>query len=149
MLLFSVMVAHPSSQFMRRNVARLVVAAALLLWPVWSHCASAREAGGATGRQEKRFVIIVANNRSLTSAVQPLRYADDDGARWYELLSPIADRAALLTVLDDESQRVFRKLAPIAEPPTSAALKARLSAFNGEMEAARASGFEPVLYLVL
>ena len=106
--------------------------------------------GAAQARApEKRFVVVIANNASLTPGVAPLRFADDDGARWYELLAPGAARISLFTVLDEESQRVFRKLAPIAEAPTLPAVLARLAEYNREMEAARAAGFDPVLYFIV
>jgi hypothetical protein len=111
--------------------------------------ASLAYAGQAGAAVEKRFVIIVANNRSLTPNVTPLRYADDDGARWYELLAPTAARISLFTVLDEESQRLFRDLAPRAEPPTKSALLARLAEYNRAMDEARATGAEPVLVLVM
>ncbi len=97
----------------------------------------------------KNWVIVVANNRSLTPGVQPLRYADDDGARWYELLKPIAARASLFTVLDDESQRLFPGDVAAAEPPTRTNVYRRLAQYNVEMAQARAAGFEPVLYFVV
>ena len=37
----------------------------------------------------KSFVVVVANNHSLTPGVAPLRFADDDGARWYERRGPV------------------------------------------------------------
>ncbi len=103
----------------------------------------------ADGKPARNFVLVVANNRSLTPGVAPLRYADDDGARWYELLAPTATRISLFTVLDVESQRLFRALVPRAEAPTRAAILARLADYNRAMEAARAEGAEPVLTVVL
>jgi hypothetical protein len=100
-------------------------------------------------RPERAFVVVVANNRSLTPGVAPLHYADDDGARWYELLRPIAHKISLFTVLDEESQRVFRDVVPAVEAPTHGAIFARLAAYNAEMEAARAAGQEPILYFVV
>jgi hypothetical protein len=105
--------------------------------------------GSAQARPERRFVIVVANNRSVTPGVAPLTWADDDGARWYELLAPSAEAASLFTVLDEESQRQLHDDALLAEAPTRAAIFARLADYNRRMDAARAEGADPVLTLVL
>lgn len=99
-------------------------------------------------RPERRFVVIVANNLSVTPGVSPLSYADDDGARWYDLLAPTAAEISLFTVLDSESQRVFRDEARVAESPTRAALFARLAEYNHKMSEARKEGVDPVLFFV-
>ena len=104
---------------------------------------------GSAAAAEKRFVLIVANNRSLTAGVQPLRYADDDGAAYYELFAPGAAHIELLTVFDDDTQRLHRDLAPRVQAPTRAALLARLGDYNTLMDGARKAGDEPVLELVL
>ena len=97
----------------------------------------------------RNFVVVIANNRSLTAGVEPLRYADDDGARWYELLKPTAERISLFTVFDAESQRVFGPLVAEAQPPTRAAIVARLAEYNRAMTEVRNRGEEPVLYVVI
>lgn len=102
----------------------------------------------AAPRPESRFVVIVGNNQSLTPGVAPLRFADDDAARWYEILAPTAREISLFTVLDAESQRVFREEARVAEAPTRARLLARLGDYNRKMQAARAEGSDPVLVFV-
>ena len=59
---------------------------------------------GYDGGEVARTVFIVAHNSSADPALQPLRYADDDGLLWAKALQPWATRTVLLSALDDETQ---------------------------------------------
>ncbi|HLL84812.1 MAG TPA: hypothetical protein VK420_19240, partial [Longimicrobium sp.] len=45
------------------------------------------------------YALIVANNIGLEADQAPLRFADDDGARYHEMLSSRVKEAVLLSVL--------------------------------------------------
>ncbi len=96
----------------------------------------------------RTYAIVVAENRSLDPAVPPLRFADDDGVRNFELLSLFADRAALFAVLDEDTARIHPDAARRAEVPERAAVMERLAAWNREMAADLARGDEPELFFV-
>ncbi len=96
----------------------------------------------------RTYALVIAENRSLDPGVAPLRYADDDGVRNYELFSLFADRAALFTVLDDDTARLHPDTARRAEVPERAAILRRLAEWNHAMEADLARGDEPELYFV-
>lgn len=98
--------------------------------------------------ERRTYALIVANNGSVDQGVQPLRYADDDGARYYELFSHLADDTTLLTVLDADSQRVFPKLASRSLPPSKAQLKRSVATLAAQIKADRKKGIETELYLV-
>lgn len=99
--------------------------------------------------QPKRtYAVVVANNGSVDAGVKPLRYADDDGARFYEMFSSMTDEAHLLTTLDADSQRVFANLAPSTQAPTRENLKARIASVAAKIEKDRAAGIETEVYLV-
>ena len=83
----------------------------------------------------KTYAVVIAQNRSLDPGVKPLQYADDDGAKNWELLSLFADRASLFVVLDDDTARLHPDAARIAESPERAAIFDRLARFNAEMAA--------------
>ena len=68
------------------------------------------------------YAVIVANNRSLDPEVAPLRFADDDGAKYYEMLEAAGADVTLLTVLDPDAQRRYTEAASVAVPPTKRAL---------------------------
>lgn len=72
---------------------------------------------GSTEAATKRYAMIVANGTSLTKGVSPLQFADDDGARYYELLSNIADVTRVYTILDPQSQRLYPEVAKAAFVP--------------------------------
>ncbi|HEY3357975.1 MAG TPA: caspase family protein [Polyangia bacterium] len=96
--------------------------------------------------REEVFALVIGNNYSLDPEVRPLRYADDDAARVYELLSAVAGRAYLLTVLDAETQQAFPHLTAIARPPRLDALRAAMTDLAAAMRRARQAGRRTVLY---
>lgn len=97
---------------------------------------------------KKSYAIVVAHNGSVDEGVAPLRYADDDGARFYELFSSVADEAYLLTTLDADSQRVFGTLSRKTQAPSLANLRARVRSVAEKIRADRARGIESEVYLV-
>lgn len=100
----------------------------------------------AQSRPTRAFVLVVAHNRSVDRSVSPLRYADDDGARIYEVMSSFSERAVLLSILDDETQKIFPELARVARPPTRVQLRRAMNELRGEMVAARKAGFRTAFY---
>lgn len=94
------------------------------------------------------YVLIVANNQSNDAAQAPLKFADDDGARYFAAFTPMAREVTLLTVLDDDTQRRFPRLAAQTRPPTRAALLGELKRLNAAMKASREAGERPVFFFV-
>lgn len=68
------------------------------------------------------LVLIVASNRGVRPGRAPLQYADDDGAKYHEVLATIAgeDRTFLLTDFDRDTARLFPALVEKARSPTRA-----------------------------
>ena len=71
----------------------------------------------------QRFVVAVGYNAGPPSQLAQLRYADDDAARFYELLLRGAKKAWLLTTFDASTARAFPDLASIARAPSLAELE--------------------------
>lgn len=94
------------------------------------------------------YALIVSSNTSVDPTQPPLRYADDDGARYHELLAPRVREAVLLGVLDEETRALHPGLAERTRPPTRAALREALGHLEARMAEDRARGASPVLYLV-
>jgi hypothetical protein len=94
------------------------------------------------------YALIIANNTGLEPKQAPLRYADDDGARYYELLSSRTRETVLLSVLDADTQALHPGLAARTRPPTRSALKEAIGRLNARMAADKARGDIPVLYFV-
>lgn len=89
---------------------------ALLLLP---SAAANRGDAGAT----RLHVLVVAHNESLDPDVRALRFADDDGARYFELFSEMTPRVSLLTVLDPETARIHPAAARAAKVPWMRSLR--------------------------
>ncbi len=102
----------------------------------------------AAPAQRVAYALIVANNASPDASLAPLRYADDDGARYFELFTPQTRETVLLSVLDAETQARHPGLAAHTRPPTRAALKEAMGRLHARMAQDKASGLEPELYFV-
>jgi hypothetical protein len=102
----------------------------------------------AAWAQERAYAVIVAHNGAADPGVAPLRYADDDGARYWELFSAMADEVTLLTTLDEETQRLYPALPPQTAPPTRAGLRATLARARARIEEDQRAGLRATLYLV-
>lgn len=96
----------------------------------------------------RAYALIVANNSSVDEGVEPLEFADDDGARYYELFSNLVDDTTLLTTLDADSQRVFGELAAKTRPPSRAGLKRAVDRLADRIAADRKAGRASEVYLV-
>ncbi|RYZ40146.1 MAG: hypothetical protein EOO71_17220 [Myxococcaceae bacterium] len=98
--------------------------------------------------EQVHYALIVASNTGTEKSQAPLRYADDDGARYYELFAPRSREVVLLSVLDADTQALHPGLAAKTRPPTHASLEDALARLNGRMAQDRARGQVPVLSFV-
>ncbi len=94
------------------------------------------------------YALVVANNQSNDPKQAKLQFADDDGARYFTVLKPMAEHITLLTLLDDDTQRRFPGLAAQTRPPTRSELNEALTRINGLMKKDRAAGKRPVFFFV-
>jgi hypothetical protein len=94
------------------------------------------------------FAVIIANNKSTDPSIAPLHYADDDGARYRELLSLSARRVELLGVLDAETQKIYPEAAHVARPPMRASLEAALDSVFADIRDASDRGARTVFYFI-
>ncbi len=98
--------------------------------------------------QDSRYALIVANNASIDPGVPPLRFADDDGARFFEIFSSYADQTILLTTLDSESQQLFPQAARASAPPSRENLLSSVSALKARIDADRKNGKRAEVFVV-
>jgi hypothetical protein len=95
------------------------------------------------------YAIVIGNNTppltGTSEHLQPLRYADDDAVRYYQLFSHVAE-AHLLAVLDAQTQKRYPSMAEISHPPTLANLRAVVDELAAKMTRDRERGDRPVLY---
>jgi len=102
--------------------------------------------GHAEG-QQITYAIVIGNNAPprTAEALQPLRYADDDAVRYFQLFSRVAE-TRLLVVLDTQTQRRYPTMALRAQPPTVDNLRRVVDEFAQRMQWDRNRGDRPVLY---
>ncbi|MDI1429845.1 hypothetical protein [Polyangium sorediatum] len=108
----------------------------------------AREAAAAPARAV--FALVVTNNRSAELGRPELRYADDDGAKYYEAFRMLApeDNVHLLTELDTDSTRLFPVVQKKASPPTKAGVKAAAAQIARAAGEATRDGAEVDFYFI-
>ena len=94
----------------------------------------------STPQKNQFYVLIVANNHSLDKETAPLRFADDDGAKYYEMFQAAGANTALLTVLDADAKERYPEAAKVAVAPYREALMTQVELFFEQMTAARQSG---------
>ena len=102
----------------------------------------------ALAGERVQYALIVSNNAPNDPSLQPLRFADDDGASFYELLEPQSEQAILLSVLDSDTQSRHPGLAAKTRPPTEHELLDSLDRLNARMDQDRKAGKDPVLFFI-
>lgn len=125
-----------------RNLVVIFTLTMLATW-LMPHTSEAK-----TKANSKTYALIIANNGSVNKGVKPLRYADDDGARYHETFSHLADQTTLLTVLDSESQAIFPSLVDKTKPPTRRELAKQLESLKTQIQRDKKAGKHVEIYLV-
>jgi hypothetical protein len=94
------------------------------------------------------FAVIVGSNASVDTELAPLKYADDDAARYLDLFRLLGARTYLLTRLDANTARLHPQAAAEAEMPRAANLERVLAQAASEVAEAHARGVETTLYFL-
>lgn len=95
------------------------------------------------------FAVIVGNNKSLGNRRAELRYADDDAARYFEILQTMAPgRVSLLADFDRDTQRLFPIAHAAASGPSRRNLQVVGKRLAAQVRAARAAGHETDVYFI-
>jgi hypothetical protein len=100
-------------------------------------------------RERKAFAVVIGNNKSLGRRRPELHYADDDAARYFEILETMAPgRVFLLSDFDRDTGRLFPETKPRATAPSRKNLDAVGRRLAAEVQRARAEGHETEVYFV-
>jgi hypothetical protein len=96
------------------------------------------------------FALIVTNNKSVTLAQPDLQYADDDGARYFQLLCSVAAEpdVVLLTSFDRATAAIYPDLSRVTRAPTRAQVQVASKLFGDAVEQARARGELTTFYFI-
>jgi hypothetical protein len=112
-----------------------------------SLCLSA-PARAEEGEATATFALVVGVNRSVDEELKPLRYADDDAARFFDLFRSLGARTYLLTRPDENTGRLHPQAAAEAKLPNMPAWEEVLVRLSDDMEQARAREVKTVFYFV-
>ncbi len=107
-------------------------------------------AGNSNANVKRRsFAVIIGNNRSLGARRPDLHYADDDAARYFEILQTIAPgRVSLLAEFDRDTARLFPDAKKFAMPPTLGNLRRMGKQISEQVQAAAEAGYQTEVYFV-
>jgi hypothetical protein len=98
---------------------------------------------------EKRYAIIVANNTPLEKGLGKLKYADDDGVKFYKLFSALTKHTILLSTLDSETQKLYPEITRRTLPPTKKELLRAINLVIKKLERDKKKRIRTELYFVL
>ncbi len=102
----------------------------------------------ASEREVETFALIIGTNTPLDADLAPLKYADDDAARYYDLFKTLGAKTYLLSRLDEGTERLHVDAARVAHLPRRSELEAVVKLLRGNISVARARGRETVLYFI-
>lgn len=127
---------------MRRAAVTLALALALALGAGRAHADAPARPAKAT------FALIVGANQSVDANLAPLKYADDDAARYLDLFRLLGARTYLLSRLDDNTRRLHPQAAAEAEEPKRAPFDRAVAQLAADVAQANQRGVETVVYFV-
>lgn len=96
------------------------------------------------------YAVVIGHNappRDSTEALDPLRFADDDAARFHDLFVRMGARAVLLSVLDERTQRRSPRAAIAAREPSLENLRLAMRSLREAMAIDRQRGEEVRFFL--
>ena len=94
------------------------------------------------------FAIIIGANTSVDTNLQPLRYADDDAARYLDLFRLLGARTYLLSRLDENTKRLHPQAAAEASDPKKTQYETAIAQLTADVTQAAQRGVETTVYFV-
>jgi hypothetical protein len=95
-----------------------------------------------------RFALIIGVNRSGKRDLAPLRYADDDAARYHDLFRLLGASTHILARMDANTKRLHPQATAEAVPPRRAELERTVRRIAAEIQRAKRKGIRTTLYFV-
>lgn len=81
----------------------------------------------ASASAQATFALVIGSNQSVDTSLAPLRYADDDAARYLDLFRVLGARTYLLTRPDENTRRLHPQAAAEAMDPKKSSFDAAVS----------------------
>ena len=95
-----------------------------------------------------RFALIIGVNRSVDADAAPLRYADDDAAKYQELFRGLGARTYLVARLDANTERLHGQAAAEAREPTRAEFGRVVDELAADVRFAQKRRLKTIVYVV-
>lgn len=102
----------------------------------------------ATASAQATFALVIGSNQSVDTSLPPLRYADDDAARYLDLFRVLGARTYLLTRPDENTRRLHPQAAAEAMDPKKSSFDAAVSQLVTDVTRASQRGVETIVYFV-
>jgi hypothetical protein len=131
---------------MKARAALVVLTSALALAPL--SAAAAEVPAPPSDPPSALFALIVGVNASASPERAPLRYADDDAARYLDLFRALGARSTLLARLDANTRVLHPQAAAEAQPPRLREVRAAVDALARDIAQARSRGVKSTLYVI-
>lgn len=100
-----------------------------------------------TTAEVERFALIIGANKSIDEELKPLKYADDDAARYFDLMQTLGARTYLLARLDENTARLHPSAQDEAQIPGGDELAGVVALLKGNVRMARQRGARTEFYL--
>lgn len=104
--------------------------------------------GPSRASPDRVYAVIVGVNGSQDEGVAPLKFADDDAAKYARLFEAVADRIWLLTVLDVDSRTPYADLVRVARIPDQVGLWRTIDEVGYQVAQDRSRGQTTAVYFV-
>lgn len=130
------------------STKKIVALALALALVVALACHDARAESESPDNARATFALIIGSNQSVDSNLTPLRYADDDAARYLDLFRLLGARTYLLARLDDNTKRLHPQAAAEATDPKKSSFDAALAQLTADVTKASLRKVETVVYFV-
>jgi hypothetical protein len=105
-------------------------------------------ATAADAKERQTFAVVIGNNTAPDDQTEALSFADDDAARWAEMLGAVAREMYLLTRFDTASAPLYSRSSTVLAPPTPDNVRTTLARVGERIRAAQSEGSETRLFLV-
>jgi Caspase domain len=130
-----------------RSRRRALACLALTLSVAWEALEAPASAAAPTD-VPARFALIIGVNRSVDPDAAPLRYADDDAAKYQELFRGLGARTYLVARLDANTERLHGQAAAEAREPTQAEFGKVVDELAADVRFAQKRRLRTIVYVV-
>ncbi len=104
-------------------------------------------ATSAAAEERATFALVIGVNKAADANLKPLKYADDDAARYFDFFRLLGAHTTVLARLDANTTRLHPQAAAEAREPTRAQLGLALEELGTGIARAQKRGLKTVLYV--